>query len=86
MWANMHLLFWLSLVPFSAGSLGRSGGQHSKLRDVVGSDLKEHLSIGSYVVGIGAANVDVRLSWSFFAVVAISWLVPDRRVTRALRD
>jgi uncharacterized membrane protein len=26
MWANMHLLFWLSLVPFSTGWLGESHG------------------------------------------------------------
>ena len=26
MWANMHLLFWLSLVPFATGWLGESHG------------------------------------------------------------
>ena len=26
MWANAHLLFWLSLVPFTTAWLGQSGG------------------------------------------------------------
>ena len=123
MWANMHLLFWLSLVPFTTawlGDIGResvlptmtygvsllmpaiayailvraiiaeqlahSGGKHSKLGDVVGGDAKGYASIGLYLAGIGVSTLDVRLSWVFFAIVAVIWLIPDRRVTRTLRD
>lgn len=122
LWANMHLLFWLSLVPFSTAWLGeshgaevptivygvslllpaigytilvrsiiaeqlqRSGGTHSKLRDAVGGDAKGYVSLACYLAGIGLAYVDVRLGWALYATVAIIWLVPDRRVTRTLRD
>ena len=122
LWANMHLLFWLSLVPFSTAWLGdhprnsaptvlygvsllmpaiaysilvksiiaeqlrHSGGKYSKLRDAVGNDAKGSLSLALYLAGIGAAFFSNYLAWLFFAAVAIIWLIPDRRVTRALRD
>ncbi|TAK14488.1 MAG: DUF1211 domain-containing protein [Acidobacteria bacterium] len=122
LWANMHLLFWLSLVPFSTAWLGdhgrdsaptvlygisllmpaiaytilvraiiaeqlaRSGGKRSTLRDVVGSDAKGYWSLALYLAGIGAAFFSNHLAWLFFAIVAVIWLIPDRRVTRALRD
>ena len=122
LWANMHLLFWLSLVPFTtawlgdhprdsaptvlygvsllmpaiayailvrsiiAEQLGHSGGKQSKLRDAVGNDAKGSLSLALYLSGIGAAFFSNYLAWLFFATVAIIWLIPDRRVTRALRD
>jgi len=123
LWANMHLLFWLSLVPFTTAWLGNigpeetlptmiygisllmpaiaytilvrsiiaeqlahSGGLHSKLRDVVGVDVKGYASLGIYLAGISVATVSVRLAWAFFATVAIIWLVPDRRVTRTLKS
>lgn len=121
LWANMHLLFWLSLVPFTtawlgdhprdsaptvlygvsllmpaiaytilvksiiAEQLGHSGGKDSKLRDAVGNDAKGRLSLALYLAGIGAAFFSNYLAWLFFAAVAIIWLIPDRRVTRALR-
>jgi uncharacterized membrane protein len=28
MWANLHLLFWLSLIPFASGWLGKNHGGH----------------------------------------------------------
>jgi uncharacterized membrane protein len=123
LWANMHLLFWLSLVPFTTAWLGnvgpaaqlptmvygisllmpaiaytllvrsiiaeqlsRSGGLHSRLRDVVGKDVKGYVSLGAYLAGISVASFNVRLAWAFFALVAIIWLVPDRRVTRSLNN
>jgi uncharacterized membrane protein len=120
MWANMHLLFWLSLVPFTTAWMGehpdataptllygvsllmpavaytilvqtiireqlrRSGGRESHMRDVVGRDQKGWISLVIYAAGIGLALVDVRLGWACFAAVAIIWLIPDRRVTRAI--
>jgi uncharacterized membrane protein len=122
LWANMHLLFWLSIVPFTTAWLGEShgakvptvlygislflaaiaytilvqsiireqlrhsGGQRSRLRDVVGNDSKGYVSLACYAAGIGLSYVDVRLGWALYATVAIIWLVPDRRVTRALGD
>jgi len=122
LWANMHLLFWLSLVPFTTAWLGdhpeasaptvlygvsllmpaigytilvksiiaeqlnHSDGKYSKLRDVVGNDAKGYLSLVLYLAGIGAAFIERHVAWAFFAAVAIIWLVPDRRVTRALKN
>jgi uncharacterized membrane protein len=121
LWANMHLLFWLSLVPFTTAWLGdhgrepaptvlygvsllmpaiaytilvrsiiaeqlvHSGGKHSKLRDVVGSDAKGYLSLALYLAGIGAAFIERHVAWALFAAVAVIWLIPDRRVTRTFR-
>jgi uncharacterized membrane protein len=121
LWANMHLLFWLSLVPFTTAWLGEhggesaptvlygvsllmpalaytilvrsiiaeqlanSGGQRSKLRDVVGNDKKGYVSIALYVAGIASAFFSNYAAWGFFATVAIIWLIPDRRVTRTLQ-
>jgi uncharacterized membrane protein len=122
LWANLHLLFWLSLVPFTTawmGDYGRataptvvygvslltpaiaftilvraiiseqlrhSGGTESRLRDAFGADMKGNISIALYVAGIAAAFFERHLAWALFATVAIIWLVPDRRVTRTLKD
>jgi len=122
LWANLHLLFWLSLVPFTtawmgdygretaptvlygvsllmpaiaftilvrsiiAEQLAHSGGKHSKLRDAFGSDLKGNISIALYAAGIAAGFFERHVAWALFATVAIIWLVPDRRVTKVLRD
>jgi uncharacterized membrane protein len=122
LWANMHLLFWLSLVPFTTAWLGdhgrdttptvlygislllpaiaftilvrsiiaeqlrHSGGAHSKLRDAFGSDSKGNISIALYIAGIVAAFFERHVAWAFFAAVAVIWLVPDRRVTKALKN
>ena len=122
LWANLLLLFWLSLVPFTTAWLGdygranaptvlygfslllpsiaftmlvrsiiaeqlrHSGGMQSRLRDAFGADLKGNISIALYVAGIVAAFFERHLAWAFFAIVAIIWLVPDRRVTRTLQS
>ena len=110
MWANLHLLFWLSLVPFSTAWLGRNPGavgptvlygvillfdgiayallQQSLLivngRDApfakaVAIDVKGKASLLLYVVAISAAFYSTVISDVIFVVVAIMWLVPDRR-------
>jgi uncharacterized membrane protein len=115
LWANLHLLFWLSLVPFVTGWMGEnhlaaaptavygvvlfmagvawlvlqrtiiaSQGRESVLKAAVGSDWKGKLSAILYVVAIATA---FRWSWvsaSIYALVALIWLVPDRRIQRAL--
>jgi uncharacterized membrane protein len=122
LWANLHLLFWLSLVPFTTAWMGdhgkataptvlygvsllmpaiaftilvraiiaeqlrHSGGTHSRLRDAFGSDLKGNISMALYAIGIAVAFVELHVAWALFATVAIIWLVPDRRVTKVLRD
>ena len=114
MWANMALLFWLSLIPvatqwlrtpgdlsvpvaaFGVVELGaavtygllvraivRANGRDSLVGVAVASDRKGYASIVLYAAGIAFAGVAVAVSWALYAVVAVIWLVPDRRITRA---
>jgi len=115
MWANMHLLFWLSLVPITTGWIGEtraaqwptvayglilfmagiawlllqraivhSDGGESQLRRAIGEDWKGKLSGVSYAAAVGLAFVDPRIAIGIYVAIAIVWLVPDRRITRAL--
>jgi uncharacterized membrane protein len=117
LWANLHLLFWLSLVPFVTAWMGHHPGKaipiaayavvmvlagvaytilertlisahgpDSRLRRAVGNDTKGLISIAAYLVAIPAAFVVPALSYGAFVVVALLWLVPDRRIERELRD
>ncbi len=113
LWANMHLLFWLSLFPFVTGWLGenafaakpaavygvvlfmaaiayyiletaiiRSEGRDSKLKKLVGNELKGKASIALYVLGIGLSFVNNWLGIGVYTLVALIWLVPDRRIEK----
>jgi uncharacterized membrane protein len=117
LWANLHLLFWLSLYPFTTSWLDETkvaltptvvygvnllmagvayyllqqrmmrlpeGGD--TLREVVGIDLKGKLSPVIYAVGILLAFVEPWLALIPYVVVALVWLVPDRRVERYLAE
>jgi hypothetical protein len=59
-------------------------GPDSLLRTAVGTDLKGKLSPLLYIAGIGLAFVDARLGGGLYVLVALMWLVPDRRIERAL--
>lgn len=111
LWANLHVLFWLSLIPFATAWMGenqfaptptalygvsllmaavawvimqtvifRAQGTDGVLKEALGRDLKGKVSPVLYVVGIGLAYVDTRLSGFCYVAVALMWLVPDRRV------
>jgi uncharacterized membrane protein len=115
LWANLHLLFWLSLVPFATGWVGENGfaagpaaaygavllmcaiaffimervivaaqGSDSPLRRAVGRDLKGKISPVLYLSGIALAFCAPAISYALYAFVAAMWLVPDRRVEKAL--
>ena len=117
MWANLHLLFWLSLFPFATGWMGenhiaplptacygvvllcaaiayyilqscilKSHGSDSKLAAAFGSDLKGKLSPLFYLVAIPAAFYYPWLSACLYVGVALIWLVPDRRIERAVAE
>jgi uncharacterized membrane protein len=58
----------------------RSQGEHSKLRALLGKDLKGKLSPVVYLFGIGAAFVHTGISQTLYACVAAIWLIPDRRI------
>jgi uncharacterized membrane protein len=115
MWANLHLLFWLSLLPFTTGWMGenhferwptvtyglnlllcalaftvlqaclvRHEGRDSPLARAIATDFKGKVSPVLYVLGIVAAwTVAAWVGIVFFVIVALIWLVPDRRMARA---
>ena len=115
LWANLHLLFWLSLTPFSTAwmsrhhfpttpvafygivllasaiayyllqlTLVRAEGAGSQLRAAIGRDIKGKASPLLYCLGIGLTFVDRWLGLAVYVIVALIWLVPDRRVERHL--
>ncbi len=115
LWANLHLLFWLSLLPFATRWMGNNhlaplpsvaygvvllaaaiaywllqrriiaaDGSESVLRHALGVDWKGKLSPVLYLAGIGATLVDARLGQALYALVALLWLIPDRRIEHEL--
>jgi uncharacterized membrane protein len=115
LWANLHLLFWLSLIPFTASWMGehhtapvptavyglnlllsamawyimqttiiRAQGTNSTLAKALGSDVKGKISPVFYSSGILLAFVDTLISDMLYALVALIWLIPDRRIERTL--
>jgi uncharacterized membrane protein len=115
LWANLHLLFWLSLVPFVTAWMGenhfatvpiaiygvvllmagvaywilqsaliRCEGSDSLLAAAVGSDFKGKFSPVLYLVAIPAAFVSPWLAGAIYVAVALIWLIPDRRIERAI--
>lgn len=115
LWANLHLLFWLSLVPFVTAWMGENHfspvpmalygavllmaaiaywllqekiiarqGSDSLLALAVGRDLKGKLSPLFYILAIGAAFVRPWMAGVLYVLVALMWLVPDRRIERTL--
>jgi uncharacterized membrane protein len=114
LWANLHLLFWLSLFPFTTGWMGENGfasapvasygvvallaaiayyvlqrrivadqGADSKLAAALGRDLKGKASPLFYMAGIALAYPVRWIALAFYVVVALMWLIPDRRIERA---
>jgi len=117
LWANLHLLFWLSLFPFTTAWVGanhlasaptavygfvlmmagiayyileqaiiKHQGPNSLLAAAVGNRWKENVSPLCYFAAIPLAFVSVWLANALFVFVAILWLVPDRRIERALTE
>jgi uncharacterized membrane protein len=117
LWANSHLLFWLSLIPAATGWMGenflaplptavygvsllmpaiayyllqrtivRQQGEHSVLASALGRDVKGKISPLLYAAAVALAFVNAWLSIAIYALVAVMWLVPDRRIEKALRE
>jgi len=118
MWANMLLLFWLSLAPvvtewiredpaakvpvafFGVIALGaavsysvlvraliRANGSDSLLARAISSDAKGYASLAMYALAVIAAALDVVwLAYVLYVAVAVMWLIPDRRFSRAARE
>jgi len=117
LWANLHLLFWLSLTPFVTAWMGENyfapwsvalygtvllfaaiayfiltralisvHGRDSVLATAVGRDFKGQISALIYLVAIPLALVKWWLACGLYVLVAIMWLVPDRRIERTLTE
>ena len=117
LWANSHLLVWLSLIPAATGWMGENflaplptavygisllmpaiaynllqrtivhqQGEHSVLANALGRDVKGKISPLLYAAAVALAFVDAWLSIAIYALVAVMWLVPDRRIEKALRE
>ncbi len=117
LWANLHLLFWLSLVPFVTGWMGENHfaavptaaygtimllagaaywilqsaliageGEASKLAAAVGRDVKGKASVACYAVSIPLAFLQQWASDAIFVIVALMWLVPDRRIQSKIEE
>lgn len=117
LWANMHLLFWLSLVPFVTGWMGENHfaplptavygavllaaaiayfilqrliiaeqGANSKLKDAVGHDIKGKISPLIYALAIPLAFVHQWIADGLYVLVALMWLIPDRRIESTLGE
>jgi uncharacterized membrane protein len=115
LWANMHLLFWLSLIPFGTAWMGENHfapvpvalygavllmcaiaytllsrtlvtlhGPQSALAAALGRDTKGRLSLLIYVCAAPLALWQPALACAMYVLVAILWLIPDRRIEKRL--
>ena len=115
LWANLILLFWLSLVPFVTAWMAENGlaplpvalygvvlifaamaysilvrvlvslhGKESALAVAVGSDAKGKVSLALYAAAIPSSLVSSYIAWALYVIVAIIWLVPDRRFEKTI--
>ncbi len=67
-------------------ALFHAEGESSRLREALGEDLKGKASPALYVVGIALTFVSPRLGLACYSVVALMWLVPDRRLERYIAE
>ena len=117
LWANLHLLFWLSVVPFATAWMGENHfaatpvalygavlfmagcayfilaqtlathhGKDSKLAIALGKDFKGRISVAIYAAAIAVASFHPMISCSLYVIVALMWLIPDRRIEKVLAE
>lgn len=117
LWANLHLLFWLSLIPFVTGWIGenhfdpipmamygvvllmaaiayfilqnqiiKTQGANSLLARAIGNDIKGKMSPILYFLAIGSNFVSHWISGSLYVLVALIWLIPDKRIEIILKN
>jgi uncharacterized membrane protein len=110
LWANLHLLFWLSLIPFGTGWMGENHFDalpvalygvvlvmagvayyilketitavpaNERLARALGGDFKGKISVAIYGVGTALAFVHPAIAGALYVLVALMWLIPDRRI------
>ena len=117
LWANLHLLFWLSLIPFATAWIGEnhfasfpmmfygvillmngiafnilqyqiicSHGKTSDLAQAIGKDYKGKLSVILYIIAVIFTKFYVPISGAIYILVALLWLVPDKRIERIFNE
>jgi uncharacterized membrane protein len=117
LWANLHLMFWLSLLPIATAWIGENyvapvptalygfvllmaaiayyilqraiivrHGRDSLLAAAIGPDWKGKLSPVLYLSAIPLSFVHPWIGNGLYVLVALMWLVPDRRIERALEE
>lgn len=115
LWANLHLLFWLSLIPFVTGWMGEHEfaawpvafygiimlgaaiayfilarilialhGRDSALATALGRDFKGKVSVAIYVAAIPLSFVNSWFACGLYVLVAVIWLIPDRRIEKVV--
>jgi uncharacterized membrane protein len=113
LWANLHLLFWLSIIPFTTAWMDENHfqpwpvavygmvllmagvayfvlttcllhlhGRDSTLAASIGSDRKGKVSVLVYAAAIPLAFIKPWIAGAFYVLVAVMWLVPDRRIEK----
>jgi uncharacterized membrane protein len=60
-------------------------GPHSRLAAAVGKEMKGKISAGLYAVAIPLAFFHQAVADALYVLIALVWLVPDRRIERAIR-
>jgi uncharacterized membrane protein len=117
LWANMHLLFWLSLFPFTTGWMGenhfaelpvalyganllcaaiayyiltltllRHHEKDSKLAIALGKDFKGKISVVVYAMAVPLTFVHIWIGLLAYQIVAVMWLLPDKRMEKLFLD
>lgn len=115
LWANLHLLFWLSLTPFVTGWMAenhfapvpvalygvnlllsgisyyilqivilRLHGKDSLLAKALGKDFKAIVSLVLYSIAIISTYFDERIAGAIYVLVALMWLIPDKRIEKVI--
>lgn len=113
LWGNLHLLFWLSLIPISTGWMGENNfakaamalygivllgsaiaylilqrlvlnveGKDSQLAKAIGNDAKSKISTVMNIIGIASSFYSEWISGIAYLIIALIWLVPDKRIER----
>ena len=117
LWANLHLLFWLSLIPFTTAWIGEhhfasfpmmlygivllmnafayfilqrliliDHGKDSALSKAIGKDYKGKLSVVLYLIAVIATKYSIEISGTIYILVALIWLIPDKRIERTFNE
>ena len=117
LWANLHLLFWLSLIPFTTAWIGEhhfasfpmmlygivllmnafayfilqrliliDQGKDSALSKAIGKDYKGKISVVLYLIAVFLTKYSVETSGAIYILVALIWLIPDKRIERTFNE